>query len=563
MKIAKCFVKAFVKLVYVAAAAISFLLLCINLYSLVNWLWDRKPTLPNVACFIVLLCLFALFMVVLVSTRFVMLIKNRTLFIVALILLSFATKALFVIGIDTTQYSDFALLLDTTYEIAEGSRSYLQLPYYQTWPYQTGFPAVMSIFSKLFGGNITVLLLINCMFAAGTNVLVYCIARQKTDEKAARVAAIIYLIFPYVLGLSSVYTNQHLATFLFYVGVYVLFRYSKSRFIAPLTAGLLLALGNSIRPEGVLFIASIVGYAIFNILGSNADKFEIGRESKKQCQIKSSDNTELDIKVSSAVNGGNGNDIENITDDKVVKEYKHSTAKTGKLPRWISVVVSYFLFFNIVSQIFIVTGLNPDGLTNDFPLYKFAVGLNHSTNGSYSDEDVSILFGEAQRSSRDEEALRMIRERLSVPLFSIIRLFKNKASIMWVARWRYPAFFDIPNEAIFKLRSLEVSVGRLNTMFTFVDYLIYLIFYLIIFLSSLLTVAGKKKPAAPYFAILIAATFVVFLIIEVQYRYAYIAMPAIFIWSAEGAELLYSERLLNIKMRRIKADGNLSPNTDL
>ena len=161
-----------------------------------------------------------------------MLVKSRALFLSALFLASFFTKAIFVIGIDTPQYSDFALLLDTTYEIAEGSRGYLQLPYFKTWSYQTAFPAFMSILGKLFGGNITALLFANCMFAAGTNALVYCISRLRTGEKAARAAAVLYLAFPYVLGLSSVYTNQHLAAFLSYLGVYVIFRYSGSRLCA-------------------------------------------------------------------------------------------------------------------------------------------------------------------------------------------------------------------------------------------------------------------------------------------------------------------------------------------
>lgn len=510
MQVLKCCKKAIVKSVYAAVAAISFWLLTINLRSLADWLFDRRPAPSNIAGFAALFCLFALLVFILISTRAVMLVKSRALFLSALFLASFFTKAIFVIGIDTPQYSDFALLLDTTYEIAEGSRGYLQLPYFKTWSYQTAFPAFMSILGKLFGGNITALLFANCMFAAGTNALVYCISRLRTGEKAARAAAVLYLAFPYVLGLSSVYTNQHLAAFLSYLGVYVIFRYSGSGVIAPLTGGLLLALGNSVRPEGVLFVVSVAGYII----------------------------TERTEARGTGVHG-------------------------PKLTALLVAVVSYFLFSNIASQIFIASGLNPNGLKNDFPLYKIAVGLNRDTNGCYSNEDVRVLFGAAQESVRDAEARRMIHERLSVPLPSLFRLFKSKASVLWTAKSRYPAFTGISNDETVDLHLLKVSVGRLNTVFTFIDYLIYLLSFSMIFLSSLLTAAGKRRAAAPFFAILFGVTFAAFLIIEVQHRYAYVAMPALFILSAEGGEQLFEGRLFNRKQRRIKAYDNFSPDPNL
>lgn len=521
MQVFKFCRKAIVKSIYAAIAAISFWLLIINLRSLADWLFDRRPAPSNIVGFAALFCLFALLAFILISTRAVMLVRSRAEFLSVLILVSFITKAWFVIGIDTPQYSDFALLLDTTYEIAEGSGDYLQLPYFKTWSYQTGFPAFMSIFCKLFGGSTTALLFVNCMFAAGTNALVYCISRLKTCEKTARAAAVIYMIFPYVLGLSSVYTNQHLATFLFYLGVYVVFRYSGSGAIAPLTAGLLLALGNSVRPEGILFVVSVAGYTI---LKQNKAR---GKAPQNEARGKAP-----------GVHG-------------------------VKLSGLLIIVASYFLFNSIASQIFIASGLNPNGLKNDFPLYKFAVGLNLDTNGCYSNEDVKVLFGASQESERDAEARRLIRERLSLPPASLVRLFKNKASVIWTAKWRYPAFTNINDDNTFDLYFLKVPVGRLNTMFTFIDYLIYLLLFLITFLSSLSTAAGKSDAAAPFFAVLFAATFAVYLIIEVQYRYAYVAMPALFILSAEGGEQLFEGRLFNRKQRRIKAYDNFSPDPNL
>lgn len=565
----ECYMKKLlVRLVYALASVISLSLLCLNLYSFAVWLMERKVSFSNIAGFTALFCLFAFLIYFLISTRFVMLIKSGALFIISLFLLSFASKALFVVGIDTPQYSDYVLLLDATCDIAEGTRNYLQLPYFQLWAYQTGFPAFMSIFSKLFGGNVTALLFINCMFAAGTNVLVYCIVRLRTGEKPARVAAVIYLVFPYVFGMSSIYTNQHIATFLFYLGTYVAFRFGKSWIIAPLTAGFLIAFGNSIRPEGILFVASVAVYVLFEILkggsdpGSMAGKLEKGKKLKRII-LKAEGNSGTGSQVPPYAKGeAENNYLSNASGKIDVNEIKKSNVNRVKLVRGIVVIASYLLFINIASRIFISSGLNPNGLTNGFPLYKFAVGLNHDSNGCYSKDDVRTLLSIDDESERDAEALRLIRERLSVPVTSFIRLFKNKASVVWTAKWRYPAFNGINNDSAFDLHLLRISVGRLNTAMTFFDYLIYLLCFLATSVSSLLTSVGKRDAASPFFMILFVSAFAVYLLIEVQYRYAYVAMPALLIWAAEGIGASFGG-LFNGKPGSIKADDDLRPDTNL
>lgn len=55
----------------------------------------------------------------------------------------------------------------------------------------------------------------------------------------------------------------------------------------------------------------------------------------------------------------------------------------------ISFLIIYILLMQGLSFGVKATNLNKSGLANNFPLYKFVVGLNYKTNGSYSQEDVN------------------------------------------------------------------------------------------------------------------------------------------------------------------------------
>ena len=485
----------FLKVLYIWSAVLSLLLMIVNACSAVSWI--RQYPLKTVAMFAAVFAVFALFLLLLAKSGIIMRIRSRKVFAAVLFLLSFISKAVFTLVIKTPQYSDFQLFYWVTAEIADGIQKYLTQTYYEIWAYQTGFPAAMAVFIKIFGKNVTALVLINCVFASLSNVLVYCLARLKAGEKTARTAGILYLVFPFVMGISNVYTNQHLATLLFYCGLYVLMKFPKSNVIAPAVCGLLLALGNGIRPEGILFVAAFAALLIYRFFADRG--------------------------------------------------YKRGTRKaflSGTALPVCTAVASYFICFMLLSNLFVITGLNPNGLKNNFPLYKFVVGLNHDTGGTFSSADSKALFESdivTRSEERDAEALRLIRERLGQPKAKLARLFYSKINTMWTAQGIYPAFNPIMDKTAFRIGSISVSVRRLNTLFTFVDYLIYILLFGTILAGSAAGAAKNRETIRPYFVLLFSAAFAVYLFIEVQYRYSYLLMPALLIMLSDGLEVFASK----------------------
>ena len=197
--------------------------------------------------------------------------------------------------------------------------------------------------------------------------------------------------------------------------------------------------------------------------------------------------------------------------------------------------------FFLLSNLFVVTGLNPKGLSNDFPLYKFVVGLNHDTKGAYSQTDSKNLFESdivTRREERDAEALRLIKERIKVPPKRLIGLLDSKINIMWTANGIYPAFSQSMDDTAFKIGPYAVSVKRIHSLFTLIDYLIYLFIYIVLFITSIIGVVKERETVQPFFVILFSIVFAVFLAIEVQYRYGYLLMPSLFIMLAGGLTTL-------------------------
>ena len=377
---------------------------------------------------------------------------------------SFLARGLFVLLVKTEQYSDFQLLWYVANEIARGTPKYLDQRYFSLWAYQTAFPAVMSPFVKLLPGGVDSLLLVNCAFMALNNLCIfYNVNKLGVSKRAAFVLSLLYLLVPYPYALTTVFTNQHLASLLNYLGICFLLSGKDFALKSCILGGLFIAFGNIIRPEGVLSVAAAV--CLFAFTGKKLP------EKAVSC---------------------------------------------------LSFLAVYFLAGLLASQLFIVTGLNPKGLTNEIPMYKFVVGLNYESIGRFTDSDATIImdtppFNES-KASMNEKAVSMIRERLSSPVSKLAVLAARKANIMWTAA-------DTEGYPVFQGRS-----NSEKSAFAVLDSLVMTALFGLAAVFFFITgKRGNLSPAAIFLAAFILATVCAFLAVEVQRRYGYILMPALFI----------------------------------
>lgn len=417
--------------------------------------------------------------------------KSQIIIVVAIFIVSLLTKLIFIHYVSTKQYSDFQLFYWVTNEIANKTPKYLSQSYFSIWAYQVGFPAIMSPIIKVFGTHIEPLIIANCIFMSITNVFIYLISSRFVNKKLSLLCALAFAFFPFALGLSTVYTNQHLATMFFYAGLYLLIynkRFSVRRSVA---AGLLFALGNMARPEAIVIIVTLIGFSIL-VLARKSSLVNIKANLRKVI---------LPIACT---------------------------------------ILSYVIGFNLISQFFVVSGLNPNGLANNFPLYKFVIGFNHTTGGTFSKEDADYLFNSEyfikNPEQRDQEAMGMIKERLSVGIKDLATLMVKKARIMWSCNstW-YPSFVNFDLNKTVSFMNMTIPMGFLLNLFTCLDSIFFILIFAICAISMYISFKAQENSLIQLLlAIFFTVTFLIFFLIEVQHRYSFYIFPALFVLTAAG-----------------------------
>ncbi|MDR2453723.1 MAG: hypothetical protein LBD51_04070 [Bifidobacteriaceae bacterium] len=185
-----------------------------------------------------------------------------------------AVKLVPALALKTAQRSDFLMIYQAAQSIAAGDHSFNTSAYWHFFAYQTPFALWEAALVKLGGGSLVPLLAANALAMAGTNLLVFLAARRLSGSAVGGIAAsLAYCAYPGPYLLANVLTNDHLSTFLLYLGAFMVLaacaRAARGgqggwRAAAPgvaqgLAGGLVLQLGNLIRPAGPLVWLALAG----------------------------------------------------------------------------------------------------------------------------------------------------------------------------------------------------------------------------------------------------------------------------------------------------------------
>ena len=403
------------------------------------------------------------------------------LFCIALIL-----KCIVAFAINTQPESDFYLMYETANQLAQGVNTLPETSYFQYWPYQSAFVAWMAFFIRFFGADILFFKGMNCLLSACTSLLVYLLARRVGSERGARVAAIVFTLYPGTFTLVSVLTNQHLSECLFVLSLYVFTTPSRGipgQLARSTFAGVLLALSNAIRPNGILVIAAVVVYGIVKVFSWIRNR---GIRLKSICL------------------------------------------------RAAALCVVYGLAFSSLSTLVSATGLNPSGLSNNVPEWKWIVGLNEDTTGRYSGEDAKIVFGE----ERNQEAIdQLLQERLSISPARFFSLAWKKIIIMWGSY--EPTYWAFTNNVFAGLddaRPLQTGLRRMCKLTSG----LYIWVQLLMAVGIIMAFRKGQISEVSLLLMLIAlAYFNIHLLIEVQTRYRSLMTTVTFPLIASGVDVIW------------------------
>ncbi|MGI6254116.1 MAG: glycosyltransferase family 39 protein [Acutalibacter sp.] len=407
-------------------------------------------------------------------------------FPIALFTLRFAIALGVILIFGAVPVQDFQTMYDAACQIARGSREYLQTDYFYNWAYQTGFSAYEALVIKVFGEGILPLQILNALWMAGTGCLVWAIARRFLPETTAMAISLLYALYPAPYFLAAVLTNQHIAVFFYYLGIWLLVWGKGKSLPRAALAGVCISLGNVMRPLGVVVILALLCCALVRMLLRRG----------------------------------------------------HGVLWLGA--PFLAAAVAYFISGEVFDWLIRATGLNPEGLKNNLPLWKFVLGFNLETGGAWSRSDYEAYYllprGEAPGAME-----QVVRERLSsLGLLGFGELFWKKLQTMWGApEYLYWGFGHLNGDA----RVLGgLTLNQCLTAWNYFDRgMFVLAFGLGAFAQVRWLVKGESSPLRLplLLSFLVCGYCGVHLLIEVQSRYRYFLMPAVFLLAGAGAQVLW------------------------
>lgn len=442
-------------------------------------------TLPSSQPLAVLLGLLAGAGILLFCRRYLRPFKG---FAFVLFALRFTLALCFILWLDSQPVQDFNTLYTAAGQLAQGSHAYLDNLYFFNWAYQSAFMAYEALVISLFGSSLLPLQLLNALFMATTNVLVYRIARALTNERAAMTAGLLYALYPAPLFLAGVLTNQHLSVCLFYTGIYLLVKQRELSPLHALGAGMLLAFGNVIRPIGVIPLLAAVIWYVLRTLHS-----------------------------------------------KCLRNLLHG----------VLVAVSYFVVGTALTGLIVVSGINPEGLGNNQPMWKFAVGLNQESSGCWNAADYDAFLSLPTREGH-EAMTEAVKERLSVGIPKLAGLAWRKSAVMWAANEDlYWGFGHLAPDNTALSFPIMLNWNQIQLLLGGLDKGVYLLAFALA-LAGLLCRLRRPEGCGRtlLLTLLVCGYYAVHLIVEVQVRYRYFLMPCVFVLAALALEWLFEKEHL-------------------
>ena len=413
----------------------------------------------------IILLLVAGFLSIFISTRKI---KH---FGLILFIVSFIIRLVFIIIFNFEQVYDFKTLLEASHMFANGDYSFNTWFHFSTWGYQTAFVIYQGVLLKLFHSEF-LLKLLNIIYSSLLVVIVYQLGLKiSKNEKSSRIVSFLYMIFPFYLFLNSVLLNSHLATLLSYIGIFFLLK-KEPKYKDYFVGSIFIAFGNIIRPEGIIIILTLIIYKIVTFKKENIKKIIIS----------------LLIFLS-----------------------------------------SYLIICNGASFLVKTTNINPSGLENKDPLWKFLLGFNYESCGYYVDEDSKFQVSK-------EVELTEIKRRALEDIPRTGKLMVCKIDKFWLSSGLEDEMGSFKDK---KINILGVNIGfsklkdiaiSLNKGINFV--------ILILCLLGIIVNRKKIKEEILFFLIMILITFAVYLFIEIQPRYLYFIHISLFALATLGINYL-------------------------
>lgn len=397
-----------------------------------------------------------------------------------ILVLAAALRLGYIYLVPTQPVSDFEVLYSSAVAASGGDFSWNGDGYFSLWAYQIPFVLYEALIYK-FTSTMAALKLMNAVWSVGSVYLIYRLALRFLPRGCALSAAFLYAVYPGQISYVPVLTNQHIAMFFLLLGL-VLLNEARSP-IGFVLSGASLAMSNLMRPEGGIAVIAIALYCLCCYLEKpRAEKF-----LKLICALA-------------------------------------------------AVLLTYFLLQRAAELILHALGLAPCGLGSAVPEWKLIVGLNTSSGGQLTGAESGILSVTDDK-ARSQRAAEIIRDYFAdcgnIPAF-----FFKKLTDFWT--WSESGDFELGGVNTALITALGVSVESLVSYMVCAESAVRVSAYLLSAAGALLSarrsLSGRRSSeAAPLIsAALMCGIVLAYLIVEIQPRYRYTAMPFVFLSAASA-----------------------------
>ena len=408
--------------------------------------------------------------------------RNIPKFSLILFAIMLIIRIIIVLLINTPVESDFKVMFEAAQSLVNKVNIMNDSTYFFRYAYQTGPVLFMTLLLKICN-SLTFLKICNCIFSSINCVLIYYICKQISSERSAKTVSLLYGFLPFPVLFNTILSNQIPASTLFYLGTFIFMKNKNNKIRYFILAALIIGLGNFLRSEGIIFVAAIIGLYIIKII---MDK---------------------------------------------------TTRKNKKYHLGILIFVVVYILFNLIANgVVKVSHLNNEGLSNNFANWKFLVGLNTSTCGSYNEEDIVYM-------KTDEVAQKEIINRVtSLTPLSAINLFSCKAKIIWSGGALNWTFSNLEQQN-YNILGINININDLEEICYSLNKIIYYYAFIMFIFGFYKKYKSKKIVTNELiFLNILILNLIVYSIIEVQERYIYLAQISIFILSSLGFEYISKKK---------------------
>ncbi len=401
---------------------------------------------------------------------------NISKFPLMLFILSMLTKVIAILIITPPIESDFLTMYQASNLLRVGDLSYTESSYFIKWGYQVGHVVYQAILLNICNSTFF-LKIVNCLALSSTTVLIYLIVKDLLNEKVAKFTSLTYVFYLHPVLLTTVLTNQHVPTFLFFLALYLIIKnniFKTKPVLKYLIVGTLIGIGNIMRPEGIVFVLTIIAYLL--------------------CIC-----------------------------------YKSESFRSIAL-KVLVLILSYTFVTKGCSLAFQAFNISKNGLSNQDPLWKFVLGTNYEKQGRYNEDD--LIY-----SGNREKELEIIKSRTIENPIQFSKLLAIKAKAFWTGNNLYWSNDYLNNDDI-TIFSKQTSGESVNKFLNALNEQLYTVIFILSLIGLFSLTKAKYDKRLDLFVILLSAYFVIYLLIEVMNRYTYTPRVAVFILAGVGVNYL-------------------------